>query len=559
MKRTRSVRVLSILLAITMLASACGSTPASSQNTPATQPATGEGSSSASGPAANFNATGYPVVNEPITITIAAKHDIGEGQYKYADMQLFKEISAKTGVNIEWQEIPTSSFDEKKSLMFASGEIPDAFWGERINDADILLNKQYFVPLNDLIDQYAPNIQKIFEERPEAKLAVTAADGNIYSLFRIRELYFPAGRTTMGINKKWLDKLGLEVPTTTDELYQVLKAFKTQDPNGNNKADEIPFIYHHAMGPGSVRSAADFYPAFGVYENTSNSDLTYHLMMRDGKVVFTPMDPGYRAALEYQNKLYTEGLLDKEIFTTDSNTYYAKVRSEEDLVGVIIDWTLDDAVGVDRAKSDFVQLGALKGPNGDQGWGVVSGSQVARNMFEITVNNQHPEATMRWIDEFYSPENSIQAFYGPIGEMIKREGDKLIALEPEEGGLPYGSWKWGRTCADSGAFATLSDYESIFTPPTQQIARAQAEAFVSEHLQKEPFPNIFFSDEDTAALKKIMVDINAYVETARAQFVTQSIDEKSWNEYVSQLEKMKINEALAIYQKAYDNLIANTK
>ncbi len=504
----------------------------------------------------NFNATGYPVVNEPITIKIVAKHSIGKDQYKYGEMQLFREISEKTNVLVEWDEIAGSAFAEKKSLIFASNDLPDAFWGEGMSDADILTNQEFFIPLNDLIDKYGTNIKKVFAKRPETKLSIIASDGNMYSLFRVRELYFPAGRTTWGINKKWLDRLGLEIPKTTDDFYNVLKAFKTQDPNQNGKDDEIPFIFHHAMGSGSVRSAADFYPAFGVYENTSNSELTYHLMLRDGKVVFTPMDPGYKEALKYLNKLYAEGLLDKEIFTTDSNTYYAKTRSEEDLVGVVIDWTIDGAVGVERAKNDFVQLGALIGPNGDQGWGIVSGSQIGRHMFEITTKNQYPEATMRWVDEFYDPINSVQAFFGPIGEMIKKEGDKLIALEPEEG-KSYGSWKWGRTCADSGAYAALKEYSSFFIPPEQQVARAKAEEFVAEHLQKEPFPNIFFSTEDVAALKKILVDINTFVETSRAQFVTEDDIDKKWDEYVQQLEKMKINDALNILQRAYEQYIKN--
>lgn len=542
-----------IVLALCVLLSACanGNNTSKDSTTNSNETAKSSETIGTKQETSNFAAEGYPVVKEPVTIKIVAKHSIGKDQYKYGDMQLFKEITAKTNVNVEWDEIADSAFAEKKSLIFASNDLPDAFWGEGMSDSDILTNINYFIPLNELIEKYGVNIKKVFGTRQETKRSITASDGNMYSLFRVRELYFPAGRTTWGINKKWLDKLGLQVPTTTEELYNVLKAFKTQDPNGNKKQDEIPFIFHHKMSSGSVRTEADLYPAFGVYENTSNSDLTYHLMLRDGKVVFTPMDSGYKEALKYMNRLYSEGLIDKEVFTTDSNTYYAKTRNEEDIVGVIIDWTIDSAVGVDRSKNDFVQLGALTGPNGDQGWGIVSGSQIGRHMFEITTKNQYPEATMRWVDEFYSPENSVQAFYGPIGEMIKKEGDKLTALEPAEG-VSYGSWKWGRTCADSGAYAALSDYSSFFNPPEQQVARAKAESYVAKYLQKEPFPNIFFSTEDVAALKKILVDINAYVETSRAQFVTEGNIDKEWDGYVQQLEKMKINDALTILQKAYD-------
>ena len=96
-----------------------------------------------------------------------------------------------------------------------------------------------FIALNDLIDQYCPNLKAEMAKRPGAEERITAPDGNIYSLPFL-------GRSGNGwinsfINQPWLDKLGLEMPTTLDEFYEVLKAFKTQDPNGNGIADEIPY------------------------------------------------------------------------------------------------------------------------------------------------------------------------------------------------------------------------------------------------------------------------------------------------------------------------------
>lgn len=70
--------------------------------------------------------------------------------------------------------------------------------------------------------------------------AITAPDGNIYALPSINDCYHCSMAQKMWIYKPWLDKLGLDVPTTTDELYTVLKAFKDKDPNGNGKADEVP-------------------------------------------------------------------------------------------------------------------------------------------------------------------------------------------------------------------------------------------------------------------------------------------------------------------------------
>lgn len=496
---------------------------------------------------------------EKVSIRVVVQHDIGTDQLSFADMKLFQEIAEETNMDIQWEEIPSSAMAEKVGLILTSGDLPDAFWGEGLTDADILNNANTaFIPLNDLIEEYAPNLKALFEARPELKAVVTASDGNIYSLPRVRELYFPAGRTTWGINQKWLDALDLEMPTTIDELYDVLVAFKERDPNGNGIADEIPLIFQHNMGSGSVRTEADLYPAFGVYDNTSNNVLTYHLMMEDGKVLFTPVLDGYKEALKFMNRLYSEGLMDKEVFTTDSSTYYAKVRSEDDIVGVLVDWTIDDSVGMDIANSNWSQLGALVGPNGDQGWGVVSGSQYARNYFSITVSNEHPEATMRWVDQMYDPYNSVQLYYGPVGIMLEQQGDTLVALEPPEG-MTYGAWKWGNTCADNGPLAILSEYASFFIPPEQQVARARAEEYVGEYLQKDPYPNLFLSMEDTAALKKIMVDINSYVESSLAQFVTEGDIDAKWDNYVAQLYKMKLGDAMDILQRAYDNAMATAE
>ncbi len=498
----------------------------------------------------NFNATGYPVVKEPVTITIAAKHDIAKGQKKYSEMQVFKEIEARTNVRINWIEIPSSAWVEKKNLMFASGDLPDAFWGEGIDDTDILANMGNLVPMNDLLNKYGPRIKKVFATRPETKRTVTAFDGNIYSLFRVRETYFPATRTVIGINKKWLDTLGLQVPKTMDELYAVLKQFRARDPNGNGKADEIPLTYMYALGSGSVRNPSDLFAPFGVYDNTSNNVLTYHLMTRNNEVVFTPADPGYRAAMNWLAKLYAENLLDKEVYAATSNTYYAKTRNADDIVGVVIDWTINSAVGNDRDKN-FVQLPPLTGPAGDKGWTVVSGSQIARNMFLITKKNKFPEATMRWVDEFYDPLTSLQTFCGPLGEMYKKDAKGiLVPIDPPEG-VNFESWKWGNAAADSGAYAALKEYESMLQPTASQIARYAAERVVQPYLQKDPYPNFLFSPDDLSVLRQIMPEINSYVQMMQAKFVVEGGVDAKWEGYVAQLKRMKLDEAMAIFSRVY--------
>lgn len=122
-----------------------------------------------------------------------------------------------------------------KSIMLASGTLPEVILGDQsFSDSDIVNNLSYFRPLDDYIDKYMPNLKAAMQETPEMKQISTFPDGKIYSL-PARLPSRPITAQQPVINKAWLDKLGLKAPETIDDLYNVLKAFKEQDPNGNGK------------------------------------------------------------------------------------------------------------------------------------------------------------------------------------------------------------------------------------------------------------------------------------------------------------------------------------
>lgn len=122
------------------------------------------------------------------------------------------------------------------------------------------------------------------------------------------------------MNMTWLKNLGLEIPTTIDEFTEVLRAFKTQDPNKNNEADEIPLSFRSTDAANRTTWIGSFFGPFGVVDDST------HIMIKDGKVIFTPEQEGFRKALEYFHMLYAEGLMDPESFTQDDSTFYAKSR-----------------------------------------------------------------------------------------------------------------------------------------------------------------------------------------------------------------------------------------
>lgn len=489
---------------------------------------------------------------EPVTIRVAVQRDVSTTRKSLNEVEYLKELAKKMNVNIVWEEYSSSEWKEKVNLMFVSGNLPDAFFGEGISDLTILSNLDYFVPLNSLIDQYGENIKASFQEDPNILKTITAADGNIYSLFRYRGSYFPNTIQMMAINQEWLNTLGLQMPKTTEELYNVLAAFRDKDPNGNGIKDEIPLINLHGMG--NTNLSEDWvYPAFGVYDHTSYDELTNHMMAKDGKAVFTPATEGYKEAVSYLNRLYSEGLLDAEMFTGTTDSYNAKMQDQAKLVGTFTAWTISNGVGYDRV-GEYSQLLPLAGPKGDIGQSVMSDIMIGRNMFEITTANQHPEETMRWIDQFYSEDISIQTFYGPYGIMTERKADGTVTCWNPPEGTTYGTWRWGNIPADSAAYYCPKRFEQFLTPAKQQYDRAVYQQAVEPWLQPQEsqYPNVFFSLDQVNTLKKIVPDINSYCDIMLVQFVTEGVTDESFDAYVAQLNSMGLGDALNIWQAAYD-------
>ena len=234
------------------------------------------------------------------------------------DKLILQRLEKETGVHIDWTNYQ-ADFAEKRNLDISSGDLPDAIHNDGASDNDLInwANKGVIIPVEDLIDKYMPNLKKILDENPEYKALMTAPDGHIYAFPWIEELgsdkeSIHSVNDMAWINKDWLNKLGLEMPQTTDELIKVLEAFKTQDPNGNGKADEIPFTFINGGGN------EDFKMLFGAFGVGDNDD---HIVVgNDGKIDFTADNDDYKEGVKFIRQLQEKGLIDKEAFEQDWNT-----------------------------------------------------------------------------------------------------------------------------------------------------------------------------------------------------------------------------------------------
>ena len=176
-----------------------------------------------------FNEEGFPIVKEPITLTAVVSRNPMHGDFN--EMPSIMKIEEKAGINLEFDQVPSSSYSEKLNLIFASGDLPDiVFYGEPNNLMSYA--GELVRPLDDYIDRYMPNLLSVFTERPQYRRFLVRSDGNIYQLLRSEEYSQIETPNNLFINKLWLDNLGLDIPQTTEDFYQVLKAFKEPPLSG---------------------------------------------------------------------------------------------------------------------------------------------------------------------------------------------------------------------------------------------------------------------------------------------------------------------------------------
>ncbi|MBQ6895008.1 MAG: extracellular solute-binding protein, partial [Clostridia bacterium] len=359
------------------------------------------------------------------TITCAAS-EAGWKGFEEVGQELLDYAASFTDLNIEW----VGTTGEALKLQLNSGaNFPDVIFGNKLSAVEVVryANSGILIPLEEYITKKnTPNLWKLFEKYPTAKSIITLSDGHIYSLPSISDFEAGAYESSFFINKAWLDKLGLEVPETLDDLYEVLKAFKTQDPNGNGKADEIPMSWYNNAGysyPEVLLSSWGVSAKHGTWDQ--------FLAIQDGKVKFAPVMNEWKEMVSYYGKLYKEGLLDMECMTQNQASFNAKVANQVSKVGFYwndanISANPEEYIAIKPLSAD----GKIKPVLHLHPLGITYANT---NMFEITSTCEDPAAVMRWIDNFYSFEVATQLKNGMLGRTFYEEDGMWKFNKPEEG------------------------------------------------------------------------------------------------------------------------------
>lgn len=460
------------------------------------------------------------------------------------------EAAAETGVEITWNTILNADWPDRKAVLLAGGDLPDAFMGSIcFTESDILRNVGTFIALDDYIDEYMPNFKAILESDPTMKALATSADGHIYGL-PSKKPCRPTVSNQMFINKTWLDNLGLEMPTTYEEFTEVLRAFKEQDANGNgDPTDEIPY------GEGYADSVMFFCLPFGT---TVGADNTYDMTVKDGEPVYLPTSDSYRQGVAWMHECFAEGLIDQEIFTQDDSMRDAKLMAETPVIGVAAGWTADSTFGANA--DQYAALPALTGPDGvpyissdPEHW------NYSRYEFVITASCEDPGKLLSWADKFYTEDASIQNFYGSFGTGVEKDeatGEYTI-LEPNDGNSAD-TFAWINSLRDFGPKYIADGFNDKVTYAGSN--GDDSKLLLDEEMKqyaKEAYPNVSYTADQLSTLAMLYTDIDAYVSATEASWVTEGGVEDQWENYIGTLTMMGYEDFIQIQKDAYTTYMAS--
>ncbi|MGG1617125.1 ABC transporter substrate-binding protein [Paenibacillus sp. NRS-1781] len=468
---------------------------------------------------------------------------------------IYKRLEEKTGVHIDFTNFTSDSFTEKRNLAVASGDLPDAMLDAGYSDYDLLNLGQdgTIIPLEDLIQKYMPNLQKVLKEAPEYKSMITAQDGHIYAFPWIEEL--GAGKESIHsvndmpwINVEWLKKLGLKMPKTTEDLKNVLLAFKNGDPNGNGQADEIPLSFMLNNGNEDLNF---LFGSFGLGDNSDHTVVT-----NEGKVVFTADQDGYKDGIKYLNELYKLNLIDEESFEQDYNTYLAKGQNEK--YGLYFQW---DKANISGDNDKYELMNPLAGPSGEVNVTRTNNLGFDRGRMVITSANKNLELTAKWIDQLYDPIQSVQDNWGTYGDKIQQnifeydEASHMLKHLPLKGTAPV---ELRQKTSIGGPLAILDEYYGkVTTKPDDAVGRLKLmkERLVPYMKADHNFPKVFFSLEDQKQISTLETDLFAYVNRKRAEWIKTGKVEEEWADYKAELSRLGLDKWLEIKQKGYDRYL----
>ncbi len=512
-----------------------------------------------------FTYEDFPIYEETETVTMmGVKHPIHGDWDKMVFINMMEEA---TGIHMDITTVPLDSYTEQINLAINTESYAEVMLGCMITNKQTVdwASQGILLPLDEYMsEELTPNLCAFLDMYPAVKGAVTAPDGHIYTLPQLNAAPI-AYLSPFWVNNDWLEALGLkdeDLPTTIDGLLELARRMRDEDPNGNGEADEIP-ISIYAGGTTGFGGLDIWVGAFGLpYAQTYVDD--------EGKMQFGMLDTERMPAfLSFCKTLYDENLIPKDflqMIQSDQSGLGAENRIGIAMQAIPMNiWPFTEGTNEERdAKAaSYPMLPVLGSDMSDPmlphtGYGIATGTFALTDECE---KNGHVEAMMRWVDYLYSEEGSYLIHYGPEGIIyVNDDQGRRISQYFDDGRSPE-EVRGGDITPDCGIAMpkyVRPDTEGR-TTELQQIVRNEQAANKQAPYARLVKPALFFTEEETSELATIETDLDTFVSSVKAKFVTGELDLANYEEEVVKPlhDNFKVDRLLEIYQGAYDRYAAS--
>jgi putative aldouronate transport system substrate-binding protein len=479
-------------------------------------------------------------------------------------MLVLQQLERDTNVKVNWIIIPEANWNERKNIIINSGDLPDVFYTRTFSatEVDLYGRQGVFLDLSNYLKQYAPNIQRVMAENPIYKPYITnPEDGKIYN---VKQYVGRAANNIDGqlyIYQPWLDKLRIPFPTTYLEFENMLRAFKTQDPNGNGRADEYPFVF--ANGASNNYSLRQFFAMFGYGYHGTMPGANSFIQTNDGKAVFVPGTENFKEAIIWLHKLFAEGLFAEEDYAAmDSRLFSAKMFSDVVVAGGFTAAHKTSSYCPEDRANDYTRISIpLKGPHGHQIYTQnhnVLGTTAA-NFIVSNKGQSKIQGIMRWLDAQFEPRRSIEMSLGAIGVTLEEKTGGMLSYKPTPAGITYNQFRYGNAPVDGPFFIGPEDWGTKLELMEEDIVRVpwvmgELKPFLTQWgIYSYPIAS------ETQFIQSRGLEIENYIKTTQARWLMQGGIESEWDAFQARLKTMGVDDYIKVMQSQVDRFLNNAK
>ena len=487
----------------------------------------------------------YPIqTDETLTFWSALHPNASSTVSNLGETEYAKELEKETGIKIEYIHPAVGKEAEAFSLLLASGEYPDMIkqdWMNAQGGPSAMISDKVILPLNDLMEKYAPNLSKYLKDNPDIDRQIKT-DNNEYYVFPFirgdESLLLSAGPI---VRDDWLKDLGLSAPKTISDWENMLAAFK------DKKGATAPLTLIPA-NDASLYFLFDSTPGFYVDNNT---------------VKYGPMESEYRTAVETLHKWYENGWLDKNYISADSAAKTYNILGG--VSGVTFGGGGGDLGKWMEAKKDDpnFSLAGISYPLAANGKPV---SKVSLNTkyssygsVAITTSCKNPSLAAKWLDYGYSEKGHMLNNFGIENKSYTMvdgypKYSELITKNPD--GLSFAQAMSLYTMSyNNGPFVQDKRYLEQYYQTQAQRNALSAWLECYDESSKHSYPTATLTEEESSQYASLYNEIEKYRNEQTTGFIRGTISLDKYDNYLATLKQLNADKVIEIKQAAYDRYL----